>query len=224
MWKPIDGYEGIYEVSDDGQVRSVDRIQFRSDGYAYRMRGRILKQAVSKGRGTDDNHQGYCVVNLRKPGSANVRPVHILVASAFIPNPNNLPTINHIDGDKLNNCATNLEWASYSANNIHALQNNLRKPRGNPIAQYSKDGELIAVFSSSLEAERATGITHMNISQCLHGRTQSAGGFVWRKILDGQTTIPHGSTSEIDTDGSALHPDNTDEDIVCATGNSGLKR
>ena len=224
MWKSIDGYEGIYEVSDDGQVRSIDRIQRRSDGCTYRMRGRILKQTINKGRGTDSDRQGYCVVNLRKPGSASVRPVHILVALAFIPNPTNLPTVNHIDGDKLNNCVTNLEWASYSDNNIHALQNNLRKPRGNPIAQYSKDGELIATFISSLEAERLTGVTHMNISQCLHNRTQSAGGFVWRKILDGQTTIPFGSTSEIDTDGSALHPNCSDEDIVCATGNSGLKR
>ena len=206
MWKPVVGYEGIYEVSDSGQVRSIYRIQCRSDNRMYRIGGKILRQTVNKGRGTDECRQGYCVVNLRKPGHSRVHPVHILVATAFIPNPNGHPTVNHKDGNKLNNCVENLEWMSYSENNIHALKNDLRKSRGNPIAQYDKDGLLINTYISSMDAERKTGITHLNISQCINGRTSSAGGYVWRKILDGQTTIPYGSTSEIDTDGSASHP------------------
>ena len=92
-----------------------------------------------------------------------------------------------------------------------------------PVQGY-EDGCVIAVFSSSYDAERATGVSHLNISQCIHGRTRSAGGYAWKKMPDGQTTIPSGSTSEIDTDGSALHPNCLDEDIVCTTGNSGFNR
>lgn len=221
MWKPVDGFEGIYEVSDSGEIRSLDRDIFASNGVVYHRKGCMLKQTVCKGRVDDQNRQGYCVVNLRKPGTAKVCPVHVLVANAFIPNPENLPTVNHIDGDKLNNSVRNLEWASYTDNNVHALHNHLRNPRGNRIAQYTRDGSFVAMYSSACEAERRTGITHMNIFQCLHGRTKTAGGFVWKHVSEGQTTIPQGSTSEIDTDGSASHPTYEDEDIVCAGRNVG---
>ena len=71
------------------------------------------------------------------------------------------------------------------------------------------------------DAGEVTGLTHMNIFQCLHGRTKTAGGFIWKHVLEGQTTIPNGSTSEMDTDGSASHPTDEGEDIVCAGRNVG---
>ena len=133
-------------------------------------------------------------MNLHKDGRSKVVQVHRLVAEAFIPNPLCLPTVNHKDGNKRNNSVSNLEWASYSANNVHAIQNNLRKPRGTPVAQYSVDGVFLAEFSSAREASRVTGISPVMICHCLHHRTQTAGGYVFRRISEGVTTIPTGST------------------------------
>lgn len=206
MWKPIHGFEGRYEVSDDGQVRSMDTIQHRKDGKTYHTRGRLMKQTITIGRGTAENPSGYSVVNLRKPGYTRVFPVHLLVAKAFIPNELCLPTVNHIDGNKQNNCVSNLEWASYSDNNTHALRSHLRAPRGTPVSQYTVSGEYVATYNSTCEASRQTGITHMNIFQCLHGRTKTAGGYVWKHVSEGATTIPEGSTPEIDAGGSASRP------------------
>lgn len=221
MWKDIEGFEGVYQVSEAGEVRSLDRDVLCADGVIYHRRGKIMKQTVNVGRGNANDRRGYCVVNLRKPGFARVYQVHILVAKAFIPNPQNLPTVNHIDGNKRNNHVTNLEWATFAENNTHALRHHLRSPRGNQIAQYAADGTFVACYPSACEAERQTGITHMNIFQCLHGRTKTAGGFIWKHFPEGQTTIPKGSTSEIDTDGSASRPTYEGEDIVCSGRNAG---
>ena len=206
MWKAIKDYEGFYEVSDDGEVRSVDRDTLRSDGVVYHHKGRKLKQTVCVGRGTDDSREGYAVVNLRKPGSANVVLVHRLVAIAFIPNPNGLPTVNHKDGNKLNNSIANLEWASYSENNTHAITNQLRRPRGNEIIQYDKCGNFLSEYISACDAARNTGVSRESISLCLNHYTHSAGGFIWVKKSEGATTISKESTSDIDTDGSASRP------------------
>lgn len=215
MWKPVKGYEGVYEISDSGEVRSVDRHVTCSNGAIYKRKGKLLKQSVTIGRGSKDHKCGYSVVNLRMPGHAKVWPVHKLVALAFIPNELGLPTINHKDGNKQNNAVANLEWVSFRDNNVHALKCGLRSPRGNKIAQFTKDGQFVAEYASMMDAERRTGVTHMNISQCLSGRTNSAGGFIWKHESKGATTIPTGSTSEIDTDGSASHPaTRQDEDIV----------
>ena len=197
MWKSINGYDGYYEVSDTGEVRSVDRYVFETTwkhiGKKRFLKGSLMKLTHSKPRDRDD---GYDVVNLRKNGTSWVAPVHILVAKAFIPNPNNLPTVNHIDGDKHNNNVSNLEWASYSENNTHALRNGLRSPRGNAISQYTLNGEYVASYKSACEAARITGLSRGSISHCLNGRMQKYGGFIWRKQSESATTIPDGSTRE----------------------------
>ncbi len=118
MWKPITGFEGLYEVSDSGEVRSLDRMVIDSVGHRYMVRGRILKQNGSN---------GYLMVDLCKNGIRYPLYVHILVATAFIPNPNNLPTVNHKDGNKFNCSVSNLEWASYSDNNQHAYCTGLKE-------------------------------------------------------------------------------------------------
>lgn len=191
MWKPVVGYEGLYEVSDDGKVRSVDRIvhdtKGRYTGIKKRLRGVEMKTPISN---------GYPVVNIHRDSVSNVVPVHVLVAEAFIPNPNNYPTVNHIDGDKTNNHVENLEWASYAQNNVHALKTGLRKPRGNPIAQYTIDGELVGVYKSAYEATRQTGLSFNNISHCLNGRARTAYGYIWKRVSESPTTIPTGSTRE----------------------------
>ena len=93
MWKDIQGYEGYYQVSDDGQVRSVDRIVYQRNGHKLSYKGHLMKLTETKGR--DGN--GYLVVNLRNGTKPHTAHVHYLVAQAFIPNPNNLPTVNHKD-------------------------------------------------------------------------------------------------------------------------------
>ena len=207
MWKPICGYEGYYEVSDFGEVRGVDRIVYdtkgRFAGKAHLVKGRVMKQTLALGKGRDD---GYLVVNLHKDGVSDVVPVHLLVARNFLPNTNNLPTVNHIDGNKLNNNVTNLEWVTYSENNVHALRMGLRKPRGTPVAQYTTDGELVAIYKSSYEATRQTGLSFNNISHCLNGRARTAYGFVWKKLSESQTTIPTGSTREDELPAEAQRP------------------
>ena len=206
MWKEIEGYEGYYEVSDDGQVRSLDRyvadIKGKQTGKRRFLRGAVMKQSVSTGR----DHNSYYVVNLHRDHTSKVMLVHMLVARAFIPNPNNLPTVNHIDGNKHNNCVSNLEWASFSDNNTHALETGLRNPRGNAVAQYSLSGKLVRKFRSASEASRVTGISRGMISHCLNGRNKTASGFVWKKLSESQTTIPQGSTQDDELPAEAQRP------------------
>lgn len=194
MWKEIEGYEGYYEVSDTGEVRSLDRYitenTGKHSGRKHFRKGYLMKLSESKSR---DGGRGYLVVNLRKNNTSLVKQVHIIVAEAFIPNPDNMPTVNHKDGNKWNNCVSNLEWVSYSENNIHALKNGLRNPRGTAIEQYTIDGKYISSYKSVTDAARINGFSRGGISHCVNGRTNQSFGYVWKKS-EGQTTIPKGST------------------------------
>lgn len=172
-WRSVADYYGIYEVSSNGDVRSVDRKCIAKNGVVKTIRGKIMKQTITK--------KGYLVVNLHYNGISRVVPVHILVAEAFIENSNNYPMVNHIDGNKQNNSVSNLEWCSYSHNNIHALQHNLRSPRGVPIMQRTFDGILVDTFDSAYEAARKLSISANAIIKCANHKTKSAGGFVWQK-------------------------------------------
>lgn len=172
MWKQVVGYEGYYEVSDDGQVRSVDRAIQCKDG-VHHIKGRVMKQSLSV---------GYYVVNLRKPGSTKIALVHRLVADAFLPNPERLQTVNHIDGCKTNNHVSNLEWASYAGNNQHAYDTGLHSPWGYRIDQYDVSGNFISSFPNMYAAARAYGVTPGCISHCVHGRNQTACGYVWKQV------------------------------------------
>jgi len=115
IWKPVPGYEGYYEASSEGRIRSVDRVVYHGK-YAYNRKGRI--------RIPYDN-QGYDNVTLNKDKVEITYSVHRLIAMTFIPNPENKPCVNHIDGNKRNNHIENLEWATYSENSIHALEHHL---------------------------------------------------------------------------------------------------
>ena len=136
IWKDVDGYEGIYQVSDLGCVKRVFHIG--EDG-------RKLPEKILKG-GLYTN--GYKFVCLRKKGKTQNIMVHRLVAKAFVSNPSDLPCVNHLDGNKLNNNATNLEWCTHSENRKHAYDMGLSPQRGIPRKVTVKRDEHIVTFET----------------------------------------------------------------------------
>jgi hypothetical protein len=118
-WAPMPNYEQYYEISNLGTIRSIPRRLLTKSGYYKPEKERILTQRIS--------NKGYLSVTLSKNGQSNTKAVHRLLAQAFIPNPENKATVNHLDGNKLNNSIENLEWATYSENAIHAYKTGLYK-------------------------------------------------------------------------------------------------
>ena len=159
-WKPIAGYDGLYEVSDLGRVRSL---KFGKT--------KVLKPGRVGG--------GYLIVVLCKDGIRKNMKVHRLVASAFIPNPLNLETVNHKNEDKRNNNVSNLEWMSRT-DNLAYSRPQLAERRVQMLDKST--GKLLATFPSIIEAERVTGINDGNICSCLKGRYKTAGGYLWRYV------------------------------------------
>lgn len=162
-WKAIAGYEGLYEVSDQGRVKSLK--------YG---KEKILKPGKIS--------SGYLIVNLCKNGKVKHTLVHRIVADAFIPNQNNLETVNHKDEVKSNNTATNLEWMSKKDNINYGTRNKRAgEAFSKQVQMFDKStGEFLATFPSLHEAERVTGIAQSHISACCHGKRKSAGGYVWK--------------------------------------------
>lgn len=169
IWKDIQGYEGLYQVSNLGRVKSLDR------------RDRCGRFKEGKIKSICDNGNGYCVVNLKVDGEQKSRTVHRLVATAFIPNPKNLPEINHIDGNKKNNTMSNLEWCDRSENVIHAVKNQLHTNFGQRKVVCV---ELNKEFNSVAEAEKWIGVKGSRISNVckLKRGCKTCGGYHWRYV------------------------------------------
>ena len=113
--------------------------------------------------------------------------IHRLVAQAFIPNPNNLLEINHIDGNKKNNCSINLEWVTRSRNNKHAFEMGLKKsmigsknPRAKKVVQYDLEMKESAIYDSIREIERRKGYRHSSIILCCQGKKETAYNYIWK--------------------------------------------
>lgn len=191
IWKPVVGYEGLYEVSSFGRVRSLDRIishiSRTQEGKEYTTthtyKGKNLSLNKRKGN--------YLCVSLSKNGFVITTAVHRIVAEAFLPNPNNLPMINHKDENPSNNCVENLEWCDAKYNMNYGAINKRRgkslgygkdNPYSLPIIQYSKNGEFIKEWASSMDIERELHIQHSNITKCCkkHSHYKTAGGFIWK--------------------------------------------
>ena len=191
VWKPIVGYEGLYEVSNLGRVRSLDHITHivrRNGEYDCLIKGKILSPLVRQ--------HGYLGVQLYGRGGHKKRnlrtcSVHRLVAEAFIPNPMGYAEVNHKDESKTNNCADNLEWCNHIRNSnygtrpkrIGDMHRNGKKSK--PIAQYTFDGELVKVFPSLQEAGR-NGYAASNICRCAnnHHAYSHAYGYLWRYVSE----------------------------------------
>ena len=165
IWKEIDGYEGYYEVSDLGNVKSMDRIIYKSDGTIQTYKSKPMAISYNK-------RNNIYEVHLYKNGKRKCHKIHRLVAQAFCYNddPFIKTTVNHIDGDRSNNAAINLEWVSYSDNEKHAyekLHRPINSTKGKPkgricISINLKNGENIK-HKSIAEASRYTGISETQI-------------------------------------------------------------
>ena len=152
IWSKIKDYPN-YEVSSLGRVMNIKT-------------GRILKPKLS--------HKGYLRIGLYNNEGFRQLRVHRLVAEAFILNPENLETVDHIDGNKLNNNVDNLQWMSNA--------DNVRKANNKQVSQYYKNGEFIATYVSILEASRQTGINQNIISACCNGKFMKGNNYIWQFI------------------------------------------
>lgn len=159
MTKAIPGYNGFYQVTTEGEVISPNGLKTQEKSY-----------------------NGYLRVSLWNKGKGKHHLVHRLVAEAFIPNPDNLPMVNHIDGNKRNNNVSNLEWCNLSQNMIHAHRNGLITVRTTKVIQYTKDMQFVKAWESVTEASTTLHINHGNIVTVCNQNTprKYAGGFIWR--------------------------------------------
>ena len=179
QWKQIKGYEGRYEVSNCGNVRSLICYSTKRKEYMLRKQPRLLRQNTT--------HDGYKRVGLSKEGKMKHITVHRLVAIAFIPNPDNAPAVNHKDEDITNNHVSNLEWCTNKYNSNYGtlgkrISERLSKHHhlAKSVVQMSLDGKDIAIYSSTREAARNIGIRCECITRCCKGKYKHAGGYKWR--------------------------------------------
>ena len=177
VWKPIKGYEGIYEVSDLGRVRSLPRMLTDSKGRRHPVPMKMLKM---------HDRKGYDSVTLQDMGRKAIMSVHRLVAMAFIPNPDNLPVVNHRDENPKNNQVSNLEWCDISYNTRYGTGVERAQAKHvyhrKAVEQLTKDGQHVATFKGVKEAARATGADASVIVRVCKGRNETAGGYRWKYL------------------------------------------
>ena len=168
-WKPIKGYEGLYEVSNYGRVKSLN----------WNGKGTVGYMTLRK------KNTGYLAVLLSKNGVSKYALVHRLVATAFIPNPENEETINHIDEDKTNNRADNLEWCSrtenvrkYKLNHKGFVQR--KKKNASAVLQIDKSGNIVNIWNSIASVHNELNYNNWSISQCCENKRKTAYGFIWQ--------------------------------------------
>ena len=174
-WRDIKGYEGLYQVSDQGHVKSLERKVRHWRGGERIQKERILKPSNDRG--------GYLLVSLCDGEKRKTYTVHRLVCQAFHENPENKPCVNHIDENKTNNCASNLEWCTYAENNTHGTRiARVAKACSKPVGQYTLDGELVKIWQSPCEAGKQIGLSDSHVSKVANGKLKQAYGFIWRYV------------------------------------------
>lgn len=182
VWKDIPGYLGYYQISNLGRVRSLERTITYSPSKTYpNGRTMVLKQRILK---PCTDQKGYEFVQLFINNRFRSKKVHRLVAEAFIPNPNNLPQVNHKDEVKNNNKVTNLEWCSASYNVNYGV-GKYKKTLGKriPVVQYTVDNTLVREYESATAAakslNKAQGSSRQILQTC-RGKYNTMFGYKWK--------------------------------------------
>ena len=175
IWKNIKDYEGIYQCSNTGKIRTCDRIVTESNGKTQFRRGQEIKPHLNK--------NGYLQFALNKNAKRKMVYVHIIVAQTFLNNPNNLKTVNHKDGNKTNNNIDNLEWCSYSDNNKHSysILNRSVVDEGaspKPIYVINTESNIISYYPSITAATYGIGLSHTQINRYVHSRKKWKGKYI----------------------------------------------
>lgn len=171
IWKPIKEYEGLYEVSSFGNIKSLVKSHY--NGHHFVVYGeRTLKKSKDK--------DGYLRVCLCKNNKKSSCIVHRLVAEAFIPNTYNLPHINHKDEIKTNNCVENLEWCDNKYNDNYGDRNNkISNAVSKSVLQFDLNGNLIKKWKGARQVQKELGFFSSNISKACKGELITAYGYKW---------------------------------------------
>lgn len=177
IWKDIKNYEGFYQISNLGNVRSLDRIKkskIKNNNYT-KSNGKIIKKTVL--------NTGYEQVHLSKYGISKKKQVHRLVAEAFLKNPNNYKEINHKDENPLNNCVNNIEWCDRKYNiNYGTRTQRAMKKLSKKINMYDLNNNFIREFNGINEASRLMNISANTICLCCQGKRNKAGNYIWKYV------------------------------------------
>ena len=179
VWRGVKGYEGLYQVSSDGRVKSLERTYIDKIGRERYVKERILKPVIDR--------YGYLLVSLYAGGKQKNHTVHRLVCEAFHENPDYKPQVNHINEIKTDNRASNLEWATARENSNFGTRNERigKKSaitKSKPICQYTLDEKIVKTWASLTEVKRQTGFGQSHISQVANGKRKQAYGFIWKYI------------------------------------------
>lgn len=176
VWKPIKETNGIYEISNFGNIRSIDRYARVCGGGKRLVKGRNRKPIKCR--------NGYLELQANLSGERKCYLIHRLVAQYFIPNPHNYPEVNHKDENPQNNHVDNLEWCTPKYNCNYGTRNRrcMEKVIKKPVKQLSLSGEVIAIYPMITEAMRKTGVDESQIIRVCKGRNITAGGYKWEYV------------------------------------------
>ena len=171
-WKDIEGQEGYYMISNLGRLKTIDRVITKSNGFEYKLKGRVIKTHIDK-----DN--GYERTTLPVDGRRKTAFIHRIVAKAFIPNPENKATVNHKNSIRSDNRVENLEWCTYKENTLHAKnKGRLKQPKGvNHVRAKLKESNIQEVYDlykkglSKSEIGRRFGISAGAVYHIVHRKT-----------------------------------------------------
>lgn len=177
IWKDITGYEGYYQVSNKGRVKSLDRYVV-NDGARNNSKMIFVKGKILKPHDAGREHLTVC---LMRGGIDDMRYIHRLVMEAFTANIDNLPCINHKDENPYNNELSNLEWCTHKYNTNYGSCIKRRSEKlYKPVDRYDVNMNYINTFTSVSEAERGTKIDRSSIAKCARGERKTAGGYIWK--------------------------------------------